>query len=215
MNNITVGLDIAKNTFHAVAMNSRGKVTGRKLIKRSQVSKYFANIEVSTVVIEACGSSNYWARVIQKLGHDVKLIPPQHVVAYRRKSKNDYNDAEAIAEASQRPNMTFVPIKIIAQQELQSILRVRERKVSDRSRIANQIQGLAAEFGIALNKGKAAISKQLPKTLDDIENDLTVSMRRLLNELRDEYFLTTHILTFFWLGSMLMSMQISFAYLAA
>ena len=187
MSNITVGLDIAKNVFHAVAMDSRGNIKARKLIRRSQVSKYFANHEAAMVVIEACGSSNYWARVIQKLGHEVKLIPPQHVVAYRRKGKNDYNDAEAIAEASQRPNMTFVPIKTIAQQELQSLLRVRERKVSDRSRIANQIQGLAAEFGVALNKGKAAISKQLPVALEDIDNELTSSMRGLLCELREEY----------------------------
>ncbi len=187
MSNITVGLDIAKNVFHAVVMDNRGNVKTRKLIRRSQVSKYFANHEAATVVIEACGSSNYWARVIQKLGHEVKLIPPQHVVAYRRKGKNDYNDAEAIAEASQRPNMTFVPIKTIAQQELQSLLRVRERKISDRTRIANQIQGLAAEFGVALNKGKTAISKHLPMALEDIENELTPSMRGLLSELRGEY----------------------------
>ena len=187
MSNITVGLDIAKNVFHAVAMDSRGNIKTRKLLKRSQVSKYFANHEIATIVMEACGSSNHWARIIQKLGHDVKLIPPQHVVAYRRKGKNDYNDAEAIAEASQRPNMTFVPIKTIAQQELQSLLRVRERKVSDRTRIANQIQGLTAEFGIALNKGRAAISKQLPKVIGEIENELTASMRLLLSELRNEY----------------------------
>ena len=115
MNTITIGLDIAKSVFHLVWMNTTGKVLKRKQLSRKKAAEYFANVEACTVVREACGSTHYWSRVISRCGHAVKAIAPQFVTAYRKGNKNDYNDAEAIAEAAQHQNMRFVPLKSLEQ----------------------------------------------------------------------------------------------------
>ncbi|PMO70879.1 transposase [Vibrio breoganii] len=189
MKTITIGLDIAKNVFHAVFVTSHGKVTKKKQMKRAAVLKFFANTEPAIVVMEACGSSNYWAREIQKLGHEVKLIAPQYVVAYRRKNKNDYNDAEAIAECSQRDDMSFVPIKDIEQQDAQMLLRIRERLVKQRTKLSNQIRGMLLEYGLCINKGTAALRRAVPEFLEDADNSLTWTARSLFSELYEEYLL--------------------------
>lgn len=100
MSTMTIGLDIAKSVFHLVWMNTTGKVLKRKMLPRKKVAEYFANLEACIVVMEACGSTHYWSRVITRCGHEVKAIAPQFITLYRKGNKNDYNDAEAIAEAS-------------------------------------------------------------------------------------------------------------------
>ena len=95
----TVGLDLAKQVFHVVCCDERGKVIGRKMLRRSQVLEYFANLSSLRVGMESCASAHYWARKLQGMGHEVKLLPPQFVKAFVRGNKNDYNDALAIAEA--------------------------------------------------------------------------------------------------------------------
>ncbi|MCF6250528.1 MAG: IS110 family transposase, partial [Methylococcaceae bacterium] len=122
----TIGVDIAKSVFHLFAVNQAGRLVKKKQLKRKQVLSYLANIEPCRVVMEACGGANYWAREIIALGHEVKLIAPQYVKPYVKGNKNDYNDAEAIAEAAQRPTMRFVPIKSIEQQDVQNFHRQRE-----------------------------------------------------------------------------------------
>jgi transposase len=112
----TVGLDIAKSVFHFVGVNKAGKLVKKKMIKRKDLIHFFAQVEPCLVVMEACGGANYWAREFQKVGHEVKLIASQYVIPYRPGNKNDYNDALAIAEAAQRPNMRFVRPKPIEQQ---------------------------------------------------------------------------------------------------
>jgi len=136
--------------------------------------------------MEACGGANYWAREIKVLGHEVKLIAPQYVKPYVKGNKNDYNDAEAIAEAGQRPNMRFVPIKSVEQQDIQNFHRQRERIKKERTALVNQIRGLLAEYGIVINKGVAAVRRELPLILEDAENDLNVLSRELFAELLEE-----------------------------
>ncbi|GAB7220462.1 IS110 family RNA-guided transposase [Vibrio comitans] len=189
MTTITIGFDIAKTVFHAVFVSSHGKVLRKKQMKRSAVLTFFSNIEPARVVMEACGSSNYWARELIKLGHEVKLIAPQYVVAYRRKNKNDYNDAIAIAEASQRENMTFVSIKSIEQQDAQILLRIRERLIRQRTQLSNQIRGMLLEYGLTIKSGSAALKRALPEYIEDAENQLTWSARALFNEQYEEYLL--------------------------
>ncbi len=183
----TIGLDIAKNVFHIFAVNQAGKLIKKRALKRKEVISYFARTEPCCVVMESCGSANYWAREIGRLGHTVKLIAPQYVVPYRRKNKNDFNDAEAIAEASQRDNMAFVPIKTVEQQEIQMLLRVRTRYLQSYVKLGNQIRGLLAEYGITLNLGQAAIKRQLPEVLEDAENGLNPVSRQVFSELLEEY----------------------------
>ncbi|GMQ92078.1 MAG: hypothetical protein BMS9Abin11_1396 [Gammaproteobacteria bacterium] len=96
----TIGLDIAKSIFHVFGVNQAGRQVQKKQLKRKQVLVYFANLEPCLVAMEACGGAHYWARALMALGHQVKLIAPQYVKPYVKGNKNDYNDAEAIAEAA-------------------------------------------------------------------------------------------------------------------
>ena len=144
----TIGLDLAKNVFHAVCCDEHGKVIKKKMLRRSGLLTWFANLPQSLVGIEACASAHYWARELGTQGHQVKLIPPQYVKPFVRGNKNDYNDALAIAEAVVRPEMRFVAIKTPEQQDIQALHRLRERRLRDRTALCNQLRGLLAEYGI-------------------------------------------------------------------
>ena len=137
----TIGLDIAKSVFHLFAVNKAGRFVKKKELKRKQLLAYFAKLEPCLIVMEACGGANYWAREFIALGHQVKLIAPQYVKPFVKGNKNDYNDAEAITEAAQRPTMRFVPIKSIEQQDIQNYHRQRERIKKERTALVNQIRG--------------------------------------------------------------------------
>ncbi|MCP4284002.1 MAG: IS110 family transposase [Gammaproteobacteria bacterium] len=176
----TVGLDLAKNVFHVVCCNEHGKVIRKKMLKRFQVLKYFANLPQCLVGMEACASAYYWARQLETLGHQVKLIPPQFVKAYLRGNKNDYNDALAISEAVIRPQMRFVEIKTEAQQDVQALHRLRERRLQERTALCNQLRGLLAEYGLILPRGINVVRRRLPELLEDGENGLSGFFRRLL-----------------------------------
>jgi len=133
------------------------------------------------VGMEACGGSHHWARELQELGHDVKLVAPQFVKPYVKGNKNDANDAEAICEAIGRPTMRFVAVKTVAQQDLQAAHRIRSELVRQRTAKANQVRGLLAEYGIVvgrrvealrqgltyLDKRAAAMDKQLHTPAND------------------------------------------------
>ena len=182
----TIGLDIAKSIFHLCALNKVGSVVKKKQLKRDKLLSYFAQLEPCVVAMEACGGANYWAREMQALGHEVKLIAPQYVKPYVKGNKNDYNDAEAIAEAAQRPTMRYVPIKTVEQQDIQNLHRQRERIKKSRTALSNQVRGLLAEYGIVINKGIAAVRKRLPEILEDAENSLTMRSRELFADLLEE-----------------------------
>lgn len=181
-----IGLDIAKSVFHLLAVNSAGRQVKRKQLKRHQVLRYLANLEPCLIAMEACGGAHYWARAIQALGYDVKLIAPQYVKPYVKGNKNDYNDAEAIAEAAGRANMRFVPIKSVEQQDIQNYHRQRERLKKERTALANQIRGLLSEYGLVIHKGIAAVTRNLADILEDANNGLTEQARELFAELSDE-----------------------------
>jgi len=176
----TIGLDLAKNVFHIVCTNRYGKVVRKRMLKRSQVLAYFANLPVSLVGMEACASAHYWARELGALGHKVKLIPPQYVKPYVRGNKNDYNDALAIAEAVVRPQMRFVAVKTPEQQDIQALHRLRERRLCDRTALCNQLRGLLAEYGLVFPKGVNTLRRCLPELLEDAGNGLSDLFRRLL-----------------------------------
>jgi transposase len=127
MNTTTIGLDIAKSYFQVHGVDVHGKATLQRQLRRAQVVTFFANMPACLIGIEACGSAHHWARKLGELGHRVKLMPPQFVKAYVKTNKNDARDAEAICEAVTRPNMRFVAVKTVAQQELLMLHRVRQR----------------------------------------------------------------------------------------
>lgn len=182
----TVGLDIAKNIFHAHGVDKNGKIVFQKPLKRKQLLPFFANLNRCVIGIESCASSHYWQRQLEKCGHEVRLISPQFVTPYVKSNKNDARDAEAICEAVSRPNMRFVPRKSVEQHDIQMIHRVRSRLVKQRTALANQIRGLLGEYGIIIPQGIAHIRKQIPLILEDGENELTPLSREIFFGLYEE-----------------------------
>jgi len=180
MNIDIIGLDLAKSIFHFVALENTGKQVLKKKLRRGQLLSYFANLAPCKISMEGCVSSHYWARELTKLGHEVKLLPAQHVKPFVRGNKNDYNDALAIAEASRITDMRAVAIKTEEQQSIQALHRFRRAAVGDRTALCNQTRGLLAEFGIVLNQGIATLRKALPRIVEDAENGLTSIFREAL-----------------------------------
>ena len=137
--------------------------------------------------IEACGSAHYLCRELTKLGHTVKLMAAQFVVPYRKRGKNDANDAEAICEAVGRPNMRFVAIKSEEQQSVLMVHRARTLVVANRTAQVNQIRGLLGEFGLVVPKGVARLRRALPGILEDADNGLPALAREVLAGLLEQF----------------------------
>lgn len=182
MKHTTIGLDIAKNVFHIVGIDSRNKVVLRKKLMRGKVLAYFANLPTSTVALEACATSHYWGRELRKLGHQIRLIPTRAVKPYVQGNKNDYNDALAIAEAASRPGLRCVNIKTIEEQDSQALHRLREGAIRQRRRLSNQLRSLLAEYGLIAPTGLATLRRVIPALLEDGENDLSDAFRALLHQ---------------------------------
>ena len=134
----TVGLDLAKNVFHLVCFDARGHEVKKLMVRRAKLRAFFVQLPPCLIGMEACASAHYWARELVKLGHEVKLIPAQHVKPYVRGNKHDYNDARAINEALGRPSMRFVAVKTVAQQDLQALHRIRSQCVRDRTALCTR-----------------------------------------------------------------------------
>jgi transposase len=181
----TIGIDLAKEVFQIHGVDRHGKTVLRKQLRRSEMAKYFVNLEPCLIGMEACGSSHHWARKLGEFGHTVKLMSPQFVKPYVKTNKHDMADAEAICEAVTRPNMRFVPIKNVEQQAMLSVHRARQGFVKARTAQANQIRGLLSEFGIVIPQGIQSIGKRMSDILEDAENGLPETMRRLLKRLND------------------------------
>ena len=158
----TLGIDLAKNVFRVHGCATNGKPVVRKQLSRRQLLSFVANLPPCLVAMEACASAHYWAREIEKFGHQVRLIAPRFVRPYVKANKNDASDAEAICEAASRPSMRFVAIKSAAQQDLQAVHRVRQQLVKVRTGLANQVRGLLAEHGILIARGFAPLRRALP-----------------------------------------------------
>ena len=165
----TITIDLAKTVFQVCGVNEHIKQQFNKRLKRDEVLDFMRQQVPTTVVMEACYSSHYWGREITKLGHDVKLIPAQHVTPFVRGNKNDHNDAFAIAEASERPYIRFVPIKTELQQEISCLHRIRERLGKNKVALSNQSRGLLSEFGVVFPTGHAALLEGLTSVIADTE----------------------------------------------
>src|SRR5918996_2206983 len=137
-----VGIDIGKNSFHIVGLDDRGAIVLRQKLSRGQVEQRLANMPTCLIGMEACVGAHHLSRQLPALGHDVKLIPAQFVKPFRKSQKNDFRDAEAIAEAVLRTTMRFVPTKTVEQLDLQALHRVRSRLVARRTSVSNQLRGL-------------------------------------------------------------------------
>ena len=181
-----LGIDLAKQSFQVHGVDGNGKVVVRKTLSREKLLEYMAQLKPCLVGMEACGGTHDFARKFQKYGHTARLMAPQFVKPYVKSNKNDRADAEAICEAVQRPNMRFVPIKSVDQQDLQSLHRVRSMVIAHRTALINQIRGLLMEYGIIIPKGANQARSRLPDIMADTANGLTEEMRALLIGLHSE-----------------------------
>ena len=183
MNISRIGIDLAKNVFQLHGVDRHGKVVWKRRLKRDQWLK--AVLDQATpgceIGIEACAGAHHWARELKSRGYMVKLIAPQFVKPYVKSNKNDANDAEAIVEAMSRPNMRFVTVKSVEQQDIQATHRVRSELMSQRTAKANQIRGLVAEYGLVAAQTMCALRAAIPCWLEDAENGLTDHFRSLLH----------------------------------
>lgn len=162
-----IGMDTSKQIFQLHGVDKEDRVVLRRKLKRKEVVAFFASLAPTVVGIEACGGAHYWARELARLGHEVKLIPPQYVKPYVKRGKNDAADAEAICEAMSRPTMRFVPVKTAESQAALMLAGLRERLVRNRVQLANAIRGYAAEFGIIAAKGRAKLEPLLARLQAD------------------------------------------------
>jgi transposase len=150
---IRIGMDTSKHFFQLHGVDAAEQPVLRRKLRRKEVLGFFAKLPSTVIGMEACGAAHYWARMLCELGHEVKLIAPQHVKPYIKRNKNDGRDAEGLCEAMSRPTMQFVPVKTEEQQAALMMLGMRERLVARRTQISNAIRGYAAEFGLTVAKG--------------------------------------------------------------
>jgi transposase len=177
---------LAKNVFQLHGTDSKGKCILRKKLSRQKLIEYMSNTPACLVGIEACGGAHYWARTLISMGHTVKMMAPQFVKPYIKSSKNDPNDAEGINEAVTRPNMRFVPIKNVEQQDTLLSHRCRELVKKQRTALANQIRGLLMEYGVTIEVGISNIM-HLPKILDENKDKLTINSIMLFTRLHEQF----------------------------
>jgi transposase len=164
---IRIGVDTSKSLFVLHGVNAAGEPVLRRRLRRNKVLEFFAALAPTVIGLEACGSSHYWARQLQALGHEVRLVPPQYVKGLLKRNKNDANDAAAICEAMARPGLRFVPVKSEEQQAALMLVGRRDALVRRRTQLTNSIRGYAAEFGLVAAKGTDKIEPLLARIAAD------------------------------------------------
>jgi transposase len=183
----TIGIDIGKNVFHLIGLDQRGHVVLQLKTSRAQLDRRLANVPRCLIGMEACSGAHHIGRRLDALGHDVRLIPAQYVKPFLKGHKNDYRDAEAIAEAVQRPTMHFVHLKTPDQMDLLALHRVRSRLVGLRTGVINQIRGFLIERGITVRQGPAPLRKALSNILSSSSGDLSQRIVRLMIDLTEDW----------------------------
>jgi transposase len=180
-NNI-IGIDIGKSAHQLYCTGGL-----KKRLRRSEILEFFSNYTASTIGMEACGGSHYWARELSKAGHTVKLMPPQYVKPFVKRNKNDSADAEGCWEAVQRPTMRFVPVKTAEQQASLQLHRERERLICERTKTVNQVGGFLLEFGIVLSRGINKFAANVADALEKYSERIPALTQMLVSRCVDDF----------------------------
>ena len=183
----TLGIDIGKNTFHFIGLDSKGAIVLRQKLSRGQVQERLANLPRCLIGMEACVGAHHLCRQALALGHEARMMPARYVKPFLKGQKNDFGDAEAIAEAVQRPTMRFVPPKSVEQLDLQSLHRVRARLDRHRTSVINQIRALLLDRGIAVRQGYRHLRAGLPDILGQETERLSPRMVRMICDLSADW----------------------------
>ena len=183
-----VGVDLAKNVFQLHGVDDRGKAVWKHRLSRGKWLAVLSDtVPPGTEVgMEACAGAHHWARQLIDRGYAVKIIAPQFVKPFIKSNKNDANDAQAISEAMNRPDMHAVGVKTVAQQDIQAMHRIRNEIKSHRIAKGNQIRGLVAEYGLVAPQQLSALRKAIPEWLETADNGLTFLFRELLQGLWED-----------------------------
>lgn len=181
-----IGIDLGKSNFHLVGHDHKGQAVLRKKLSRQQLVQFVQNTPVSTIAFEACGGAHWLGRLCMSNGHTVKLLPPQYVKPYVKGNKNDFIDADAIAEAATRPSMRYVPVKSEEAQLLSAIHRIRHGYIKDRTACMSRIGALLLEFGVSFPQGHS-VMKTLPAWLAIHARHLPILIQNELLGLHQHY----------------------------
>lgn len=188
MSKVTLlAVDLAKDVFQVAGFTDQLKVVFNKQIRRSELVEFMVQQAPCEIVMEACYSSHHWARCFQQMGHDVRLLPAQHVTPFVRGNKSDRNDAIAIAEASRRPNIVSVPVKTVARQDIQCLHRMREQCVTRRTSLMNQARGLLSEYGVVSTQGHKAFVRLLAEVTDPHNDAVSAYLKVQFRFMAQEY----------------------------
>lgn len=180
------GVDIGKNVFHVVGSDPAGHPIQKATFRRDTVLQFFQRATPTIVGMEACPGSQWLARKLQGFGHTVRIVAAKFVKPFVKSNKSDIIDAEAIAEAVTRPTMRFVEVRTSDQIDVQALHRVRDRLVAQRTRVICQMRAFCLEYGIAMHQGAGKFKADMPRVLEDEDNDLSAPMRQLLMSLFED-----------------------------
>jgi transposase len=183
-----LGIDLGKNSCSLVGLDEAGRVMLRRRMRRENVAAFVSGLANCVVAMEACCGAHHLGRLLRERGHEVRLMSPEYVRPYVKAQKNDDRDAEAIAEAATRPTMRFVELKEEAQLDLQTLHRVRDRLVSGRTALINQLRAILLERGIAVPQGRRKLEQHLAAMLDDGKDvPFGARVRALIEDMREEW----------------------------
>ena len=181
-----IGIDTGKNTLHMVGLDEKGAIVLREKVSRGRIAARLGNVPPCLIGIEAGMATHYMSRELVALGHRVKQVPPAYSKPFRQ-GQNDFRDAQAVAEAVQRPSTRCVPIKTDDQMDLQALHRVRSRLIGDRTAVINQLRGFLLEHGIPVRQGPRFLRQQLPQILATRADVLSRRMVRILGDIVDDW----------------------------
>jgi transposase len=182
-----LGVDLGKNSCSLVGLDEAGRVVLRRRVRRETVIAFAGKLPACVIAMEACCGAHHMGRILAGQGHEVRLISPEYVRPYVKAQKNDDRDAEAIAEAATRPTMRFVTLKSEEQLDMQTLHRVRDRLVAERTSLMNQIRSLLLERGHVVPQGRARLAVALADLLDGLEPRLSARMTTLVGDMRDRW----------------------------
>lgn len=182
----TIGLDLAKSVFQVHGIDGTSGEITRKRLRRSQVLTFFGDLSPCLIGMEACATSHHWARELQALGHEIRLIPPQYVKAYVKRNKNDAADAEAICEALNRPSMRFVAVKTVEQQSVLTMHRGRALLIRQRTMLVNALRAHLAEFGIVGAQGLYKLEPLITIIKNEEDARVPDAARQVLRAMSDQ-----------------------------
>src|SRR3954470_5029608 len=182
-----LGIDLGKNSCSLVGLDAAGTVVLRRRARRETIIALAAKLPACTVAMEACCGAHHLGRLLAAQGHTIRLMSPEYVRPYVKAHKNDDRDAEAIAEAATRPTMRFVELKSEEQLDMQSLHRVRDRLVGERTALINQLRAILLERGLVAPQGRRKLERRLEEWLSEEGLAISSRMRSLVEDMRAEW----------------------------